>query len=248
MAERFLDQLAEIPEHELSRDDFCAICHSEYGTNPADIAVRLPCNHHVGLECISTWLSQDLNNSCPMCRRVFFDVIGVIDEVGEEEQYHREILRRVQRPPQERHAQEDTPEWGHTWYSYFLEAAAEQYQESLTRARAFYARRYDNYEGFHIDYQAMAFRTLPIREFLLYVQFRRDWGLPPMAGPIREPLNAEQLEELFQELRRRGSFDLEVHGYPRYEGLTDRQIWQLRREEGECYSVWEGGYWSLGLV
>lgn len=50
MAKQFLDQLAKIPENELPKDGFCMICHREYGKDPLDVAVRLPCNHHVGLE------------------------------------------------------------------------------------------------------------------------------------------------------------------------------------------------------
>ena len=50
MAKRFLDQLAKIPENELSEDRCCMICRQDYGTDSLDVAVRLPCNHHVGLE------------------------------------------------------------------------------------------------------------------------------------------------------------------------------------------------------
>ena len=93
------------------------ICHREFGTDSADdIAVRLQCNHHVGLECISIWLSIPDKNSCPTCRRVLFDVIDHEDV----EEYRRKIVRRVGQPPQEGHAQLPT------WYDYFVEAAAEQ--------------------------------------------------------------------------------------------------------------------------
>ena len=243
MAKQFLDQLVKIPKDEFSNESSCMICHGEYDTDSVDAAVRLPCNHHVGLECISTWLSQDSKNSCPMCRHVFFEVV---DE-EEEAQSHREIFRRVGLPPHEGHALGDSPVWQHTWYGYFVEAAAEQYQESLTRARAFVASRQARYEEFHVERQATAYRTLAVREMLLYLTFGRDGVFPPLVGPISGPLNAEQLEALFQELRRRGAFDIELHPFPHYHGLTDRQMWLLHREEGESYSTWEGGYWSLAL-
>lgn len=50
MAKQFLDQLVKIPEDELSKGSCCMICQREYGTDAADSAVRLPCNHDVGSE------------------------------------------------------------------------------------------------------------------------------------------------------------------------------------------------------
>ena len=216
------------------------ICQAKYGSDPDDVPVRLPCNHHIGLRCITTWLSQDSRNSCPMCRRVFF---AVVDEEEEQQQY-REILRRVGRPPQERNAADYT---SHTWYDYFVEAAAEQYQQSLSLAEDYLKSMYPRYQQHHIESQATALRTLPIREMLLYKKFADEGALPPLVGPVR-PLDTEQLEALFQELRRRGAFDIELHPFPSYENLTDRQMWLRHRQEGESFSTWEGGYWSLSLV
>ena len=185
-----------------------------------------------------------------MCRRVFFDVI---DE-GDKEEYHREILRRVGQPPQQGNAPGDTPRLYNTWYDYFVEAAAEQYQESLVRAREVLVKSLLGHpdsilEESHIANQATAFRTLAVREMLLYLEIRRDdGGFPPLVGPIRGPLTAEQLEALFQELRRRGAFEPDLHPFEYYRGLTDRQMWELHREEGESYSTAEEGYWSLSLV
>lgn len=55
------------------------ICLITYGTESKDdgaveAAVRLPCGHDVGAECIRTWLSPDkeAKNSCPACRMSFF--------------------------------------------------------------------------------------------------------------------------------------------------------------------------------
>ena len=238
MAQGFLNQLERIPEGQLSTESFCMICHIEYGGDSGEVPVRLPCNHHVGLHCIRTWLSHDSRNSCPMCRRVFFEVI---DE-EEEQQSYREIVRRVGLPPHERDASEDYT--SHTWYDYFVEAAAEQYQQSLILAEAYLRQAYPRYRQYHIDSLATAIRTLPIREVLLYWRFASDGALPPLVG-LSRPLNAQQLEAIFQELRRRGAFDIELHPFPTYHGLTDRQMFLLHREEGESYSPWEGGYWSV---
>lgn len=64
----------------------------DYGTTPSangiiEHAVKLPCNHIMGSECISTWVSNAAhggggnndssssnNNTCPMCRQVLFEV------------------------------------------------------------------------------------------------------------------------------------------------------------------------------
>ena len=79
MAQHFLDQLPKVPCGELPSDAECMICREKYGTVPSDNgviehAVRLPCHHAVGSECIITWLSPDNGpgNSCPLCRMVFF--------------------------------------------------------------------------------------------------------------------------------------------------------------------------------
>ena len=237
----YLNQLPKVPEAELRKDSCCMICHREYGTDSADVAVMLPCKHHVGLECISTWLSMPRKNSCPMCRRVFYKVIDHEDV----EEYRREVVRRVGLPPQERHAQ------SRTWYDYFVQAAAEQYTESLTRAREFFASNsletwFSDREEleYNIAKRATAFRTLAVREMMLYIDFGHDGGFPPIVGPIAEPLNAEQLEALFQELRRRGAF--QFASFEPFVGLSDRQIWLLHREAGECYTTERGEFWSLG--
>lgn len=198
-----------------------------------------------------------------MCRHVFFDAIDEAFDViegTEQERYEREIVRTVGQPPQEGQAPSDLPVG--PWYSYFVEAAAEQYEESLTQARTFFARRFrgrdevEREENFQLpgefDYrivnQATTFRTLAIRDVLLYLEFGRDrnGNFPPLNEPVR-PLNEEQMEALFQELRRRGAFEPDLHPFPHYEGLTDREMWLLHREEGESYTTSEGGFWGLML-
>ena len=75
MAKRFLQQLPKIPLGELPADSSCMICLNAYGAQSAENViiespVRLPCTHHVGLECITLWLSA--KSSCPYCRKDFF--------------------------------------------------------------------------------------------------------------------------------------------------------------------------------
>ena len=182
----------------------------------------------------------------------FFDVSNEVDR----EEYVRDVIRRVGQPPEEGRAREENLR---TWFRYFVEAAAGQYQESLTRAETvigFLGKRGITEDlppeerQYRVANLAMAFRTLAVRDLLLYFEFARDGALPPLERSIVGPLNAEQLEALFQELRRRGAFEAEQHPSPWwtcYHGLTDRQMWLRHREEGESYSTEAGGFWSLML-
>ena len=74
MAQQFLDTLLET--RNLPSDSTCMICLEVYGAKlpngTAETAVLLPCGHHVGAECISTWLSKNGGNSCPKCKARFF--------------------------------------------------------------------------------------------------------------------------------------------------------------------------------
>lgn len=91
MAAQFLSQLQTVSSGNLPNGAECMICWEEYGTVSSDSgviehAVFLPCLHHVGSECITTWLSPDggQGNSCPMCRTVFFPAQTRYDDGDEE--------------------------------------------------------------------------------------------------------------------------------------------------------------------
>ena len=81
MAAEFIRQLPRVSKKDLNNDS-CSICFREYETTPSsdeasEIAIRLPCGHVMGLECISTWLLAEAggrNNSCPYCRRKLFSL------------------------------------------------------------------------------------------------------------------------------------------------------------------------------
>lgn len=78
MAETFLAQLPTIQKKDWPEDTTCMICKEAYGTaafgnSPGEAAVLLPCGHFCGFDCLSSWLSTNLNrNSCPYCRRKLF--------------------------------------------------------------------------------------------------------------------------------------------------------------------------------
>ena len=78
MAQKFLSdllQIANIVPNQVG--DRCAICLEAYGrlssdTGTIEIGIRLPCDHSIGSACIATWLKDNNNNTCPICRREFF--------------------------------------------------------------------------------------------------------------------------------------------------------------------------------
>ncbi len=84
MAEAFLTRLPTVGRGVLAKEDQqCPICMEEYGTMPSttgifEHAVRLPCHHIVGSECISLWLTPSppshSKNTCPLCRHIFFEI------------------------------------------------------------------------------------------------------------------------------------------------------------------------------
>ncbi len=84
MAEAFVARLPTVGPGVLAKEDQqCPICMEEYGTMPSttgifEHAVRLPCNHLVGSECISLWLTPSppshSKNTCPLCRNIFFEI------------------------------------------------------------------------------------------------------------------------------------------------------------------------------
>ena len=82
MAEEFINQLSVVLENVLpSEDQTCCICLQEYGfhlseDDTIEHPVRLPgCNHIIGSDCITKWVSQAPDgghNTCPFCRRILF--------------------------------------------------------------------------------------------------------------------------------------------------------------------------------
>ncbi|KAL9133198.1 MAG: hypothetical protein Q9175_005621 [Cornicularia normoerica] len=85
MAEAFIAQLPHVGRGILENEDQrCFICMENYGTTPSasciiERAVKLPCNHIMGSECISIWVSAPAqggggNNTCPFCRHVLFQL------------------------------------------------------------------------------------------------------------------------------------------------------------------------------
>ena len=66
MAQNTAAQFPTVSKADLLYGDSCAICHETY---TSEAAVRLPCGHEFGSDCISTWLSPEQGRvTCPLCR------------------------------------------------------------------------------------------------------------------------------------------------------------------------------------
>ena len=115
MAEEFLHSLPQVGEADLPEGSECGICQEKYGkadpqTGTVDTPVRLPCQHILGSDCISRWVSPDEHgkNTCPFCRYVFFYSDPVFDDTdyfasdhGFDDTDYREVaeLYRTIQPP-----------------------------------------------------------------------------------------------------------------------------------------------------
>ena len=105
MANQFLERLPKIRLGELPAGSSCMICLNTYGAPSAEIGttespVRLPCTHHVGLDCITIWLSANKTGkiSCPYCRRTIFPAQPRPDRIignDEEEAAYRGALHET---------------------------------------------------------------------------------------------------------------------------------------------------------
>ena len=101
MAEEFCRALlrtSNIVASSDTEDQNCIICLQETGkmsleTGLVELKVRLPCEHVVGSGCIAVWFRT--NNSCPLCRRVFFPAhqeqyLEDVNVQNQEEEYQEE--------------------------------------------------------------------------------------------------------------------------------------------------------------
>ena len=94
MAAEFLHQL---PKEDSPTED-CPICLVAYGIN--EHAVRLPCHHIVGSDCIASWLTCESNpQTCPFCRSLLSEDPESLYYSGEGTIADRAIERIALREP-----------------------------------------------------------------------------------------------------------------------------------------------------
>ena len=88
MIQNFVQRLPIIKADELAKDSQCMICQNEYSlgdlkNETIEEAVHLPCGHHAGRKCLATWLQPKQGDSCPMCRKRFFQILPWPHIIGE---------------------------------------------------------------------------------------------------------------------------------------------------------------------
>ena len=111
----FLRGLPRVPTAERPSDT-CMICLRQYGVSEsnddvAEVAVRLPCDHVMGLGCITTWLTPaggGRNNSCPYCRHKLFYLSRIFDGVDGESGARRRVPSAWERRVLELYSQHET--------------------------------------------------------------------------------------------------------------------------------------------
>jgi hypothetical protein len=54
-------------ENHFNDEEICGICLNKWNLRNNDV-IKLSCNHYFHKECILNWFSNDISNSCPICR------------------------------------------------------------------------------------------------------------------------------------------------------------------------------------
>ena len=104
MSQTFLYELFQKNNLISLEGERCGICLEEYNslsreTGSIEVGIRLPCDHIVGSACIATWLKE--NNTCPLCRREFFQAQprpsppGNATTENDEESGERRVIRET---------------------------------------------------------------------------------------------------------------------------------------------------------
>lgn len=225
MAASFIESLPNVGRGVLDKENQqCCLCREEYGTEPStrgiiERPVKLPCDHIIGSECITLWLTTGGGNSCPMCRRIFFPRQGPEDSQGEED------------------------DGGDTMYE-ILDVAdfdinnRDQYLQ-LRRATPSLSAPPD-FTREMADHISRRDRERVLYSFLQY----RNHDAPELEGNYNTELGEHHLNFLFKDLEERGMFnelwgdsvtaDTSEHGL---QLPTRRDMWDLMRDLGYHYEI-----------
>ncbi|MCJ1450230.1 hypothetical protein MMC28_000559 [Mycoblastus sanguinarius] len=263
MVEEFLDSLPDICKCDLPEEDRqCAVCLQEYCclyeylTGPlnegtSERAVRLPCNHVIGFDCIVEWLSpyKEAKNTCPYCRSEFFPAQEQdegIDRTILERLYEEEWRQERQRLIEMLEALWPEGEDGVDERDSVPTEVLPEYLEvrSLTGIVFFFQTT--------AAFQTWRNRTVEkeeqVADYLLYIYFRSNGvDLPPWQLAQTGPGMAEELEEaMVAELDRRGAFTEEGLPASIERAASNHDTWRLLREKRYRYSLrYEHGFWEL---
>lgn len=265
MAEKFLAQLPRVAKEEITDNKVCIVCHEEYGkapsdNEPAEQAVRLPCpgKHIVGLTCISSWLSSDMNrNSCPYCRYKLFALSTPPQQRARQLSVdHGQRLEHwmdrwyIFRGRLE--GQGATPlqigRW-ESWFTQWILAATNINEEDIALARTARNNLFtrmgwsqmpadtdtvlwsETDTSTEFEPLASAIRTRDFRECWIYLLQDSENGLSP--GMLRNPvflLTIEQKALIFRHLCRIGAFRGVLE-----EVESENEKWQILRSQGYTF-------------
>lgn len=220
LADKFLNQLPTVGLTELEANSECDICHESYTTD-GENAIRLPCGHILGSECISLWILPTTGqgqNTCPFCRRSLYQSrqewkAHTSDERNAEMRGqmgqlfgrgHRRALARMEQLMglQEIAEARETLHWRERWMYHQLQRSNPQ-MPALDEPPA-----------------ASQYLGSPLPH------------LPAMYKPERNFWTCHE-EALFEGLQRAGAFFGEPEGI-----MSDRKIWAVHRHFGQAY--WPG--------
>ena len=252
-----LHQLPKVPDYELPTDSCCPICFPSYENPTPDSgsferAVRLPCNHLFGSECLSEWLTQ--NKTCPLCR---YNLTIIHERDNDTEEYDLSIFWQT-------FHMQHSQEWDEYWYGRFwilrvhgkgfveqkwrdwrrdwIEAAEHIDASSVAHAKAALAQsrprdipsNNDTDDDANVRFTASAIQTVRFREYHLYLRL-----LPE--GEQRSELRASpgfqltpaQEDVLFRELERKGAFKTLAADA----SISRRKHWNQLRNIGFVWDV-----------
>lgn len=256
MAEAFLESLPRIEKSELPDHSECAICQQEYDTKPFhgklfEYAVRLPCQHIFGSDCIESWLSpfKEGKNTCPFCRQQFFRALPCPYMGHElmEVSVHPDLNRLIAKLG---HHGYIATQYGWEWDELnhgvtdsevrLREAKAylETESQGFTTKTVWEEHGFQDLDDWHTALvgQAAALQTWPLRESIVYLQLQScGANLPKIEQPL-QGLNANEEDALFQEIEDTGTFEIHFAA-KRGRGLSNRDIWQNLRECGNVCQI-----------
>lgn len=263
MAKAFLAQLVTIEE---PRDEQCMICIEAYGTTVSDgavaeKAVRLPCGHVLGSECIALWLLPEKSNqnSCPCCRSELFALprIGNNGDDGDEpedepawrfRQWREEwdVILGTLNTQGNIYLEAQWQQWRTDWNTAATHELEHDSIQTATAARNLLGTQLGLSQGFFdkinrewpIAEVALSLQTLRFRECRLYNHLAAG-SSQYLHTPPTYSISKEQEDWLFKELKRCGAFCGVLGSVAR-----KRERWDILRRQGLVWDLTEGVWYS----
>lgn len=259
MAAEFIAQLQRVEISSLDEGDkMCSICWGEFGTQLSDSgvlehALRLPCGHMAGSECIGLWLKDaGGRNSCPQCQQVLFEIAVTRYENGQYWLGDQRIYQRLESMSEVFHSALESLS-PNSWET-IIQGGPQSFIDSLDRKLEMRLLR-EGPDGLLAKTQ----QSRRQRERALYDTFnnngaftvRRDVaGAFPAhdqelsANQANDLLSPKQEIDLFKALEVRGAFRDLWNNQARW------QMWTSLRSMGWAYELGEGdrGIWKCLIL